>query len=78
MNKIVRKKLDAFAKRHRIKPDHKKALADALRVASARQAEVILSQASTILMTHRLVATPASPILAADGKPQEAASIPQG
>jgi hypothetical protein len=74
MNKIARKKLDAFAKKNRLKADHKAQLAKALHNASAAQTEAILAQSSTILRSHRLVVRPTSPILDASGKPQEAAT----
>jgi hypothetical protein len=73
MKKIVRKKLDAFARRAKLKPEHVARLAAALAPASAAQADVILAHAAR-LFTSRIVATPASPILGPDGRPQEAAT----
>lgn len=72
MNKIGRKKLDAFALRHKLKPAHKALLATSLKGASAAQVEVVLSQASVSLLSHKVMIRPASPILDAAGKTQEA------
>jgi len=73
VKKIVRKKLDAFAKRAKLKPEHRDRLAAALDKASVAQAEVILAHAANLL-SSRLFVRPASPILGPDGRQQEAAT----
>lgn len=77
MNRIASKKLDAFARAHKLRPEQRARLATALSGASAAQAGVILSQASLALLSHSVRVRPVeSEILGPNGRPLPASQQP--